>query len=616
MRRAGALLAAILTMSGTALVATPARAADDCSLGLATAGQVSPVGGGGYLVCSGRVASFDGTPLDVDLSIPVNVPGPLPLMVMLHGWGGSKADYESTSLAGNGRNTWHWNNAWFASHGFAVLNYTARGFGRSCGQDPAHGYTYAADPRCAGRASWTHLSDRRWEIRDTQYLTGLLVDAAIARPDQVVVTGGSYGGGQSWLLAMAQDRVLQPDGTTRSWSSPRGTPIRLAAAVPQYGWTDLAQALIDNGRAADGLSGTAADLPHQDPVGVAKQSYVDGLYAAGQITAQYAAHDPSANLPGWFAAITAGEPYQANPLVAQAIAQLEQFRSAYAMPVPPASAQVPVYAIQGLTDPLFPGIQATQMLTRLQKARPGYPVWALFGDVGHSYAGNPPEVWQTANDAANRWLHEILAGAEPTAPKVTLNPVQCADNRDVSSYSADRLANLANSVWTFRDDARVTTANTFVPGPESAGLDPILNSGCRTAAVGSDPGVATWTFRPPTAGTLVGAPVVRVTATLIGTDAELAARLFDVDPAAGTQTLITRAVLRVTGSTGLAQEVTCQLWPTGWRLPIGHQLKLELTATDTPTWRANNQPAALALSNLEVTVPLHATTPSGPNSMR
>ncbi|MGN9779729.1 CocE/NonD family hydrolase C-terminal non-catalytic domain-containing protein [Micromonospora sp. H33] len=603
-RRAGALLAAILTMCGIAVVATAARAVDGCPLGLTFAGQVAPIGGKAYVVCSGRVETFDGTPLDTDVSIPVGVPGPLPLMVMLHGWGGSKDDYESTSLAGNGTNTWHWNNAWFASHGFAVLNYTARGFGRSCGQDPAHGYTYAADPRCAGRASWTHLSDRRWEVHDTQHLTGLLVDAGVARPAQIVVTGGSYGAGQSWLLAMAQGQVLQPDGTTRPWSSPRGTPIRLAAAVPQFGWTDLAQALVDNGRAADGLSGTAADLPHQDPIGVAKQSYVDGLYAAGQSSAQYAADDPSANLPGWFAAITAGEPYHTNPLVAQALGELERFRSAYSMPVPAASAQVPVYAIQGLTDPLFPGIQATQMLAKLQAARRGYPVWTFFGDVGHSYAGNPADTWRTANDAANRWLNEILASAEPTAPKVTLNAVQCTDDQDGGSFSADRLADLANGVWTFRDDPRVTITNTFVPGPESAGLDPILNSGCRTSTVRSDPGVAAWTFRPPAAGTLIGAPVVRVTATLIGTDAELAARLFDVDPAAGTQTLITRAVYRITGNTGLAQPVTSQLWPTGWRLPTGHRLKLELTATDTPTWRTDNQPATLVLNNLELTVPV------------
>src|SRR5258706_4396823 len=256
-RRAGAFLTAMAVAGGMGLAATDARAGapHGCPVGLTVSQQVAPAGGTAYVVCSGRVPSFDGTRLDTDVSIPLGLDGPLPLIVMLHGWGGSKTDLESTSLAGDGTNTWHWNNAWFASHGYAVLNYTARGFGRSCGQDPAHGYTYAPDPACAGKASWTHLADRRWEIRDTQYLAGLLVDAHLAAPDRVVVTGDSYGGGQSWLLAIAPDQVLQPDDTTRPWTSPQGVPMRLAAPVPHHPWTPPPPALADNRPAPDRLTG-------------------------------------------------------------------------------------------------------------------------------------------------------------------------------------------------------------------------------------------------------------------------------------------------------------------------------------------------------------------------
>src|SRR5579875_3764686 len=194
-----------------------------CPLGLAPSATESPAGGAPFEICSGRVRSFDGTPLDLDLSLPAAsaAPGPRPLVVMLNGWGASKTDFESATLAGNGQNTWHWNNAWFASRGYAVLNYTSRGFHRSCGQDPSTGYTYLLDPACKGRASWTHLADRRWEVHDTQYLVGLLVDAGVARPDQVVVTGDSYGGGQSWLLALSQDQVMMPSGRLVPWRSPR-----------------------------------------------------------------------------------------------------------------------------------------------------------------------------------------------------------------------------------------------------------------------------------------------------------------------------------------------------------------------------------------------------------
>ena len=43
---------------------------------------------------------------------------------MLHGWGGSKADFESTSPAGDGNETFDYNNVYYAQQGFAVVNYS------------------------------------------------------------------------------------------------------------------------------------------------------------------------------------------------------------------------------------------------------------------------------------------------------------------------------------------------------------------------------------------------------------------------------------------------------------------------------------------------------------
>src|SRR6185437_4313304 len=90
-----------------------------CPLGLSKTSHPAPTGGVAYIVCTGRLASFDGTPLDTDLTLPTRSRGRLPLMVMLHGWGLSKTNFEASGLAGNGTNSWHWNNAWFAARGFA-----------------------------------------------------------------------------------------------------------------------------------------------------------------------------------------------------------------------------------------------------------------------------------------------------------------------------------------------------------------------------------------------------------------------------------------------------------------------------------------------------------------
>jgi hypothetical protein len=61
---------------------------------------------------------------------------------MLYGYGGSKTDSEQTKADGNGQpsdapssaHLYHWNNVHFAKRGYAVVNYSARGLGRSCGR--------------------------------------------------------------------------------------------------------------------------------------------------------------------------------------------------------------------------------------------------------------------------------------------------------------------------------------------------------------------------------------------------------------------------------------------------------------------------------------------------
>src|SRR5687767_2809927 len=58
---------------------------------------------GGDTICSGEVKSFDGSPLDVDVTLPSNGSGGKhPLMVMFHGFGNNKHEWESTTDAGDG----------------------------------------------------------------------------------------------------------------------------------------------------------------------------------------------------------------------------------------------------------------------------------------------------------------------------------------------------------------------------------------------------------------------------------------------------------------------------------------------------------------------------------
>ena len=180
---------------------------------------------------------------------------------MLHGFGGSKLAFEGPKPAG-------YNAMELARKGYAVVLPSARGFGRSCG---------VPDSRTAGcERGWIHLDDQRYEARDVQWLLGKLVDQLVARPDELGVTGISYGGGTTMQLAMLADRIRRPDGVTESWQSPDGVPLHIAAAWARWPWSDLADALQPNGRL--GLDTYAS------PVGVEIQAYVNALYALANTT--------------------------------------------------------------------------------------------------------------------------------------------------------------------------------------------------------------------------------------------------------------------------------------------------------------------------------------------
>ncbi len=185
-----------------------------------------------------RVPSFDGVPLDVDVTLPPTGNGPFPTIVMLHGWGGDKTSFESSSPSGDGNETYHYNNVYYAQQGYAVLNYTARGFGNSCGSPSSR----TAD--CA--KGWIHLADQRYEARDTQYLLGLLVDQKITNRSAIGVTGISYGGGQSIELGYLRNRMRLPNGSFSAWTRPSGQSLAIKAAYPRWPWSDLVDALLPN----------------------------------------------------------------------------------------------------------------------------------------------------------------------------------------------------------------------------------------------------------------------------------------------------------------------------------------------------------------------------------
>ncbi|MBV8195271.1 MAG: hypothetical protein JOY80_07055 [Candidatus Dormibacteraeota bacterium] len=644
-------LAGLAVLPGTA--ATHARAAGfPCPTLTGTlvgpaSTQISPASGAPFTLCTYRVRTFDGTPLDVDVSIPniavtcvaPKTVCPPPLMIFQSGWSDDKTQFESNTLDGDGTLSYHWNNAWFASQDVVSLNYTPRGWFDSCGkvapsQSNPSGYSYANDSTCSdttGEESWVHLYDRRWEIHDAQYLAGLLVDAGTVDPLRIATSGDSGGGGPSWDMALSQNTIMKTTCTDSTgadascyapWTSPNGTAMRLVAAIPHYTWTDLVDALLNNGTASDGYNGAPANGNHQSPVGVDKESYVDGLYALGLADAQYAAPgaDPTADLQSWYPIVQAGEPgYDTNPMVPTILQQVGgAFRSPIAIPLPPVSLQtgkpaieIPVFSIQGFTDPLFNGLHTLDMFNRLKALDSAYPVWTFFGDVGHSYAQNPHQVWVQAHAEANDFLTAAMAatpygqGMSLGESAVTVVSDTCAGQTAVT-YTGTTLAAIPTSVLTYSSAAAQNTTSAASTA-EGASIDPIANSGCPqvSASTPADAPQATYSFSVTTSSfTLMGGPVVNVAANLAGTNAELAARLYDVDPS-GTEWVVSRSVVRLDEGTAptTTANLAFELWPNAWQFQCGHTIKLELTQVDAPTWRPDNESSSMTLSNLSLKLP-------------
>ncbi|MEA2646406.1 MAG: type transport system ATP-binding protein, partial [Chloroflexota bacterium] len=656
----------IAVAGGSAAVVAPtARAATSCDLaylGLAGA-PVTTTDGFSYVKWSGHLPSWDALPLDVDVSLPAGSACERPLIVFVHGFTDSKSRWESDSLDARPEdpNAWRWNNAWFVSRGYTVLTYTARGWHGSCGPDSSTdpgGSPLGLPADCTGgnplvptRQYWIHLSDLRYEVRDAQWLMGRLVDAGVADPAHIGVTGGSYGGGQTWLLAKANDRTVcggmgwdagngtdpcagHGDGDVVPWTSPGGTPMHISAAVPEYTWANLLQVLMPNGRASNEAPGAPPLGDLRNPVGVPLESYVDALFAAGYAPPATrngffqppTSTDPTSNIPLWVAVLKTGldtVSIQVPPedaIAANALAQLADFKSP-TTGVVPFDAPVPVYQLQGLTDPLFPAMHAELMWNQAKAYAPDYPIGVFYGDFGHPYATNLGSVPHAFNPLANAFFDHYLMGAPETTPlQANAAVVHCATSTaddPLSVYQAPSYATMADGALTFDSTAAGQTSN-IPSGVEGLQTDPILNGTvgpgifglrCPHVAQTTDPGQATWTFPVDAGAVVTGAPIVTLQVHSTGPDAELNARLWDLGPD-GMQTLMSRGTYRFaeTPST-TATEVSYQLSPTAWELPAGHQVKLEVTGADWPYHQLDRIAAVTTVDAATLTLPTTSRAP-------
>ena len=566
----GAAVAALLALAPAAAHAEPAPFGHACT----------PQDGVRFCPTAdldGRVPSFDGTPLDVDVTLPATGDGPFPTILLLHGLGGTKTSFEGT---GGDK---AYNNVFFAQRGYAVITPTARGFGNSCGRP---------ESRTAGcEQGWTRLGDIRYEVRDIQHLTGLLVDQGIVRPDAIGATGISYGGGFSTMLAFLRDRIKLPDGTLAPWTSPNGVPIRLAAAWPRWLWSNGESIFTRNGRGAWSRT----------PVGVAAQAYAGGIFAvafSGFVAAT--GGDLSTDLTRWKKELdtntytSAVQPILDNAYNNHGVATL-------------GASPAPLLLQSGWTDALFPVNQSLAAYDALRKGNPNADVALQLGDLGHSPGANHAGDVAAFDAQGLQFFDAILqgTGSRPAPGAATAYTMTCPKTAPAGGgpYAASSYAGLARGALKVRGAQTLKIDGKGASASLAEALNPLFGTGsdlCNTYAPDRTSHAKVTLTSPGV--TLLGLPVITGTVATKGAGGQLDARVWDLDPRTNKQRLITRGAYRLTANqTG---RFTFTLDGNGWRFAKGHRIVVELLGRDAPTYGPSPNAFSATLKHVRVTLPV------------
>lgn len=565
---------------------------------------------------SQRIPSFDGVLLDADVTLPPEGDGPWPTIVLLNGLGGHKRQLSPDAPSpGNGRgpkifpNTTRHSNTHFAKRGFAVLAYSSRGFGESCGAGGAPA-SLAQLPPCD--RGFVRIGDQRFEARDTQHLLGLLVDEGIAKPGALGATGFSYGGGQAVTLGYLYDRTRMPDGSLVPWRSPKGTPLSMTAIYGQWLWSDLIASLLPNGRFLDFDPSTNGSS--LEPLGVFLQSYTNGLFGLAQLDGYVVAPQApgSANEP-WdlttaVAKLSAGEPYGAD--VQRIAKEYREFHGGYGL----TGKHSAMLLESGWNDDVFPPTESIRAYNDVLARNPEADVSLLLGDYGHGRAANKTTAAEAFNDLATAFFDDRLRGVGkgPAPRSVTAYASTCPSGPggppDEGPFTAPTWKALHRRTVSVSDPrAQVVRSDG---GDPTVGyqFDPIPNTNplgtadpCKTVPAAIPAGTAVLNQPIAESTLMLGLPTIRATVASTGSGGQLAGRLWDVAPD-GTQRLITRGVYRLTD--GQSGPVVFQLHGNGYRFAPGHTAKLEIAPSDAPQYRASSSPFTATLTDLQLELPL------------
>ncbi|MDQ7906636.1 alpha/beta fold hydrolase [Phytohabitans sp. ZYX-F-186] len=490
--------------------------------------------------------------LDTTLYLPTDRSGPVPAVLLAHGFGGTKQSVraDAEDLAGLG---------------YAVLAYTARGFGRSGGE--------------------IHLDSPDYEVRDAQRL----LDWLAARPEvgkdadgdpKVGVVGGSYGGGLALLLA-AQDQ-------------------RVDAIVPMITWNDLSRSFLPESTGADPVDG------------VFKKGWA-GLFFGG--SAGIGA-DPAC---GRFARDVC-EMYQRTATTGRATPEAVDLLRRSSPSTVLDRIKAPTLLVQGETDTLFPLSEADANARGI--AANGTPVRVAWYTGGHDGGEGPRSDRDRVRFLTAQWLDYYVKGeGEAPANSFTWSRVAGFDAMDrglvTNGYSVDDYPGLSGTATERVALAGPPQPIANPPGGNPAAISTLPGGGGLASAasevgglIGDLPGQhAIFQSEPLAAAVdIAGAPTVSIRAASPTGEAVLFVKLYDVDEG-GAATLPGGIVapVRLTGlpaDPAQARAVTVTLPAIVRRIEAGHRLRV-VVATSDQGYATPAEPAlyTVALGGDGITVP-------------
>ncbi|MEU6203537.1 alpha/beta fold hydrolase [Micromonospora musae] len=492
----------------------------------------------------------------------------VPAVLLAHGFGGTKESVRDDAEE-------------FAGRGYAVLTWTARGFGRSGGE--------------------IHLDSPDYEVRDAQRLLDWLAARPEIRTDatgdpRVGVVGGSYGGALALLLA-AQDRRVDAIVPMITWNDlsrslvPDSAGGPATAGVFKKGWAGLffgGGGSVGSGPA--GLSGNVAAQPQGAPASAGPPSPDPGAGpGSGPGRASGPAADPSC---GRFAAdvcaaylriATAGRADQA------AVDLLQRSSPAGVLD----RITAPALLVQGEADSLFPLSEADANARGL--AANGTPVRVAWFTGGHDGGDGPESDSDRVRFLTVQWLDHYVKGAGGAPGNdFTWSRIAGFDALDRGLVATGyRTTDYPGTGGERRTDVAVTGPEQQIANPPNgnpAAISSVPFAGGLSALLdgvaGDVPGQHARFESAPLAEAVdvVGAPTVSIRAASPTGEAVLFVKLYDVDPN-GAATLPNGLIAPVR-LTGLPQRfadarpVTVTLPAIVRRFESGHRLRVVVATSD------------------------------------